>query len=210
MVRTKMTTRVNPSTRPQGEVAVFDPRNEATAPNIFQCERCDRRFAQRRNLTRHERNFHGEGTYRFQCPLSPRRVYTRRSDLRRHYLDRHPEADVEEVDEADMVEILPESGDGSGEPFQEEAQTGTKRKESTTTTTTGESDGKVSSPEKKKKKTPTATKTRMYEASTFTSAPVSGDAAPAPTLPQLPTMAREQERRLVKIKETITREYYFE
>ena len=142
--------------------------------------------------------------------MSPRRLYTRRSDLRRHYLDRHPEADVEEVDEADMVEILPESGDGSGEPSQEKAQTGTKRKESTTTTTTGESDGKVSSPEKKKKKTPTATKTRMYEASTCTSAPVSGDAAPAPTLPQLPTMAREQERRLVKIKETITREYYFE
>ena len=39
-----------------------------------------------------------------------------------------------------------------------------------------------------------------------TSAPVFGDAAPAPTLPQLPPMAREQERRPVRIKETITRE----
>ena len=123
-------------------------------------------------------------------------------------LEMHPETDVEKIDVADMVEILPASGDGSGEPSQEKAQTGTKRKESTTTTTTGESDGKVSSPEKKKKKALTATKTRMYEAST--SAPVSGDAAPAPTLPQLAPMVREQERHLVRIKETITREYYFD
>ena len=125
-------------------------------------------------------------------------------------MDRQPEADVEEIDEADMVEVLWESGDGSRELSPEQNPTGTKRKESTTITTTGESEGKASSPEKKKKKKAlTAAKsTRMYEAST--SAPVSGDAAPAPSLTQLPPMAREEERRLVGIKETITREYCFE
>ena len=41
-----------------------------------------------------------------------------------------PEVDVEELDEADMVEVLPESGDRG--PSTEKSQTGTKRKRATT------------------------------------------------------------------------------
>ena len=108
MARTKMTSRVNPDARPQGSKAVFNQQEEATPPNSFSCAKCERKFAQRRNLIRHERQFHGKGTFKYQCPLSPKRMYSRRGDLRRHYVDQHSDADMEEVDDTDAIEVTNE------------------------------------------------------------------------------------------------------
>lgn len=106
MPRIKNTARMNPDTRPAvGESAVFEPRTSAVAPNIFQCSKCERRYSNVSNLNRHEKQMHGPQLFKFPCPASPARSYNRRSDLREHYRVQHPDADIEEIDDIEPVEI---------------------------------------------------------------------------------------------------------
>lgn len=106
MVRTKQTTssNVQAQTR-QGDIARFEPRDLAIAPNAYPCGTCDRCFSNMGNLRRHEKQTHGQALYKYPCPASPQRVYSRRSDLREHFRMQHPEADVEEVDDVDVIEV---------------------------------------------------------------------------------------------------------
>ena len=112
-----------------------------------------------------------------------------------------PEVDVEELDEADMVEVLPESGDRG--PSTVTSQTGTKRRELLLLVSLAvvralwEEEGIL-----------------LPHKSTIDGASTSAVLSPAmqlrraSILPQLPPMAREQVRHLVRITETITRDYH--
>lgn len=104
MVRTKHTTASGMAK--QGEPAVFEPRNEAIAVSAYHCSQCDRRFSNKQNLNRHERQTHGtESLFKYPCPVSPNRFYSRRSDLREHFRIWHPEADLEEVEDVVPMEV---------------------------------------------------------------------------------------------------------
>lgn len=106
MVRTKQTTASGAQAAlRQGELARFEPRNEAIPPNAHQCGTCDRRFSNQGNLKRHEKQTHGQALFKYPCPVSPQRCYGQRSDLREHYRVQHPEADIEEVDEVVVIEV---------------------------------------------------------------------------------------------------------
>ena len=104
MARTKRVTRQAARTE-QGEVATFNPREMEQPPNGIECPRCDRRFSNNSNLTRHEKQTHGEAVFKYPCPVTPSRMFARREDLRNHYKQKHPEADVEEIDDVVAVEV---------------------------------------------------------------------------------------------------------
>lgn len=105
MVRTKQTTPSRGSNRPnQGEVAYFEPRENAAPPNQVKCSQCDRCFSNISNLKRHERQTHGEALFKYPCPQTPTRSFVRRHDLRIHYQAQHPDQDQDEIDEVDPVE----------------------------------------------------------------------------------------------------------
>jgi uncharacterized C2H2 Zn-finger protein len=184
MARTKKTAAsVDSGEMHQGSLATFKPRDEARAPNMFKCKQCERKFGYQKNLTRHVKQFHGPKTYRFACPWTPARQFSRRSDLRVHYQAQHPEADEEEVDDMEMIEIetvkIPSSSESTA-------------------------------PQSPKKKQKTRSETPRDAASTSqaqdTSEPSSGATFP---LVEIAALGGEKGK-LKKITETITREYFFE
>lgn len=109
MVRTKQTLRSNAGY----PVAHFEPKEDAIMPNSLKCAKCDRRFSNPSNLKRHEKQTHGEALFKFPCPVSPARKYVRKADLRDHFKIKHPEADIDEVDDVEPVEVPRETGASS-------------------------------------------------------------------------------------------------
>ena len=206
MVRTKHTAHVNPDVRPQGEIARFEPRERQPAepatfeprefarmPNMYACRRCDRRFSNISNLNRHERQTHGTQLFKYPCPASPGRSYARRCDLREHYRIHHPEADLEEIDEVEAVEIP---------------------KETLMPTTPGESSASApGGPRKKVKTKVTTTKTSNPAHDDTSTDNTSNNVGLGPlSSGQLNAISSGSGNRLVLIKEKITieREYQFQ
>ena len=104
MARTKRVARQTARTE-QEEVATFKPREMAQPPNSIKCPKCDRRFSNNSNLARHERQTHGKAVFKYPCPVTPSRMFARRDDLRNHYRQKHPEADIEEIDDFAAMEV---------------------------------------------------------------------------------------------------------
>ena len=86
-------------------MATFNPREMAQPPNSIKCPKCDRRFSNNSNLARHERQTHGEAVFKYPCPVTPSRMFVRRDDLRNHYRQKHPEADIEDIDDVAAMEV---------------------------------------------------------------------------------------------------------
>ena len=87
-----------------GQIAVFSAAN-ASAPNTFRCPKCERRFATKANMARHDKVQHGEKTFKYRCPRSPARHFSKRAQLREHYTQEHPELDSDEVDDVELTEV---------------------------------------------------------------------------------------------------------
>ncbi len=177
MVRTKNTARLYS----QGEIARFEHSQEAIAPNTMKCDHCEKTFSNPGNLARHTKESHGPSTFRYDCPMSPDRGFSRRSDLRSHFRTNHPGADVDEVDFVHPVEVPRDTQPASAKRPAAAATTGKQ-------------------PIKKKVKT----------SATLQSSASSSASCSTVDVPEPPRMDGVDNHRLVKIKETITREYFFE
>ena len=186
--------------RPAGlQQAIFEPRDHAASVNSWPCSQCDHRFSTSANRKRHQRDQHNLDTPRYACPFSPTRMYSRRGDLRVHYESSHPETDVDDVDEVESIIVVRQ------EPAQP-SHTPLEPAPPSTTPLAGKEviqvdDGE--SPTKKRKKVapPTAT-----------AAATSADVLPNAPLgeEELNHLDHSASRRLIKIVETIKREYIFE